>query len=99
MFKIAYYRDIYLIGIYRLQNGDIQIFIDFLENLISNIRLTSLVEIVILQDVNINSKKNDNANKLYKEFLKRSILYNIIASDTHFDNDEVRLSASDHFLT
>ena len=63
------------------------------------IRTNSLVEILILGDININSKRNDNNTKLYNEFLKRNNLFNLIKSNTHFNAEEISVSAVDHVIT
>ena len=97
--KLTHVRDIYVMCLYRPPSGDIQTFIDLIEMKLNIIHTNRLVEILILGDINIDVKRKNNATKLYTDFLKRNNLANLIASNTHFNQDEVTISAVDHVQT
>ena len=96
--KLTHVRDIYVICIYRPPSGDVKSFIDLVESKLNIIRTNHQIEILILGDINIDSKRNNNNSKIYKEFLKRNNLINLINSNTHFNRNDISVSAVDHVL-
>ncbi len=97
--KLTHVRDIYLLSIYRPPSGDVNTFIELLEAKINLIRTNRLVEILIVGDINIDTKRNNQNSKLYNDFLKRNNLTNLIKSNTHFNNEDISISAVDHVIT
>ncbi len=58
--------------IYGPTSGDVKVFIELLEAKLNLIRTNRLIEILILGDINIDTKRRNNTSKLYSDFLKRS---------------------------
>ncbi len=58
-----------------------------------------MCEINCTGDFNIDLLKNDNRTKVYKDFIKRLGLTNLINDVTHIKQLELGFSLIDHFLT
>ena len=92
-------REIYFMIVYRPPSGDVKNFINNLEDVIPLLSRKNNIEINLGGDINLNSRKTRDRNvKLYKEFLRRQNLVNVIKLDTcHVLNRDS--SAIDHFCT
>ena len=91
-------KEIYIISCYRPPTGQIDGFIQNLENIIVNLSNRINIEIIII-DININlNKRNDIGVRKYKEFMKRHGLQNLIEYDTNVTGNNGS-SRIDHILT
>ena len=92
-------RPIYYGLTYRPPSGNIERFLDKIEEIVTDLRSKGNCEINISGDVNIDILKKDTKSKMYLTYLKRLGLTNVINQVTHIKNVGLGFSLIDHFLT
>ena len=93
-------KEIYILGLYRPPDGNIELFLSELEKTIYNLTTRSNYEVNILGDFNLNvNKKRDPTVKKYLDFIKRNHLKNLIEFDTCYSTNMIAGTCIDHFLT
>lgn len=87
--------DFSILGIYRLQFGSTEIFINELENILQNIKIKNCI---ITGDTNINLLKNGREKNLYLEVLQEHGFHSIINDITKPNRNFTGGTCLDHFM-
>ena len=93
-------KEIYYLCIYRPPSGDIDIFIDKLEVMITTLSNKNNIEVNIVGDLNIDfALPRDPKTKKFLDFMHRYGLINVIRSNTHLNVATNQCSLLDVFIT
>ena len=98
--KLKNTRDIYYSCVYRPPSGNVERFIETMENVLGKIWNKAKVEYNMIGDININwLARGNRETKLYKEFCKRAGFTALITNDTHYSKGTDSSSCLDHIMT
>ena len=97
--KLKNSRPFYICSVYRPPSGNIDTFIQELEESICVVTEDRVCELVMLGDININvlNKATPQFRK-YQDFLWRNTLSQLISLPTHFNSDDYANSCLDHIM-
>ena len=97
--KLKNNRPFYICSIYRPPSGNIDNFVEQLEECMTVVTEDQVCELVVLGDININTlSRNTLLYRKYNDFLMRNNLQQLIQLPTHFNSDDYANSCLDHIL-
>ena len=96
-FNLVNVKEIYVVGVYRGSSGNINEFINIMDNIIDTVSDNVNIETDFIGDININvTKPRHIMTRKYSYFLKHNHLYNVINEPIRFSHITCRHSLLDN---